>query len=278
MITDLLVYLHEFKRFKMKKMYLGIALLLVALTSCSTDGSNPTSSTTTYFPLTPTSDWVYDVKLDTQNAGRDSLYVNGETTINDKVYQKLKTKATPLGFYSTVLNNNNVRIDSDQVLLSGTSGLGLSDILPISLELSDFVIFKQNATNNAELSAISGTIEQNLGGFPLVIEYKLTSVFKETLSTFTVPGRLTYQNVKVIKINTNLKVSTIYLLPVLNTPISIPILAPQNVVVSTHYYAEGVGMIYAKTDINYQLSELPQGAGELPIPQQGSSSSEEFLD
>ena len=68
-----------------------------------------------------------------------------------------------------------------------------------------------------------------------------------------------------------------YLLPIINTPFTVSILDSQDVIVSTHYYAEGVGMIYSKTAINYQLNQLPQGAGELPIPQQGSSTIEEFL-
>jgi hypothetical protein len=70
----------------------------------------------------------------------------------------------------------------------------------------------------------------------------------------------------------------VYTLPVINTPVTITILNPQNVIVSTQYYAEGVGMIYSKTDVNFELNDFSQFDVDLPIPQEGSSTIEEFLD
>lgn len=262
----------------MKKLYFGAALLFVALTSCSTsDGNNTNTSSSVFLPLTSTSSWIYDVKVNAQNTGKDTLFIDGETTINNKIYQKFKTKSVATGFYTNLLNNNNVRKEGDQLLLSGTTGLGFSAILPINLTLSDFVIFKELANPNEELASVSGTIEQEIQNIPLKINYILKSVFKESLNSFSVPGKETYTNVKVVKIVANISVSTVYLLPVINTPITVPVLNAQDVIVSTHYYAEGVGMIYSKTAINYQLNQLPQGTGELPIPQEGSSTIEEFL-
>jgi hypothetical protein len=260
----------------MKKLYFSAAALVLAFTSCTTNEDSTSSSS--FFPLLPTSAWVYDVNLDAQSVGRDSLYVSGETTINGNVYQKLNTKEIPAGFYTTILNNNSLRKSGDQLLLSGTTGLAFSDFLPVNIELSDFVIFKENAAANAELDAVSGTINQELQGISLKIDYVLNSIFKETLNSFTVPGKENYMNVKVVKLIANLTVSTVYLLPVFNTPITIPVLNSQDVIISTHYYAEGIGMIYSKTAINYQLQDLPQNDIELPFPQEGSSTIEEFLD
>ena len=81
-----------------------------------------------------------------------------------------------------------------------------------------------------------------------------------------------------MKLIANLKVSTVYTIPGVNTPITVPILNPQDVIVSTQYYAEGIGMIYAKTEINYQLNDFSQAGIELPIPQESSSTVEESLD
>lgn len=262
----------------MKKIYLGVSLLLLVLASCSTNNDNSTATGSgTFLPLLPNSEWIYDVKVDAQPSGTDELFINGETTINNKIYQKFKTTAVPTGFFTNLLNNNNVRKDGDQLLLTGTTGLGFSDILPVNLTLSDFVIFKEIANPNAELASVSGTIEQTVQNIPLKINYTLKSVFKESLNSFSVPGKETYSNVKVVKIIANISVTTVYLLPVINTPITVPVLDPQDVIVSTHYYAEGVGMIYSKTVIEYELKALPPAAGTLPIPQQGSSTIEEFL-
>lgn len=262
----------------MKNLYFGAALLFIGITSCSSSDDNTNNTPSSYLPLTATSAWVYDVNMAGSEIGRDSLYVNGESMINGKTYQKLNTKSVPAGFYTNTLNNNNVRKDGDKLLITGTTGLALAEFLPINIAVSDFVIFKENSSTNTQLDAISGTIEQDLEGFPLIIDYKLKSVFKESLASFTVPGKESYTNVKAITLVANLKVSTVYLLPVLNTPINISILNAQDVIVSTQYYAEGIGMVYSKTEINYQLNEIPQQSGiELPIPSQGSSTIEEFL-
>lgn len=261
----------------MKKLPIYALFAFVVLASCSSNDENSTGSETNYLPLNADSFWVYDVNLDAQMLGRDSLYVNGETTINSNIYKNLKTKDTPNGFYTSALNNNNIRKDGDQLLLTGTTGLALTQVLPVNINVSDFVIFKENSSNNTQLDALDGTLQQDLQGFPLKIDYKLTSKFKESLASFSVPGKETYNNVKVMTITANLKVSTIYTVPVLNTPVTIAILDSQDVIVSTQYYAEGVGMIYAKTDVNFQVNDFSQFNIELPIPQQGSSTIEEFL-
>jgi hypothetical protein len=243
-----------------------LALLLMALCTGCDDSSS--TSTSAFFPLTATSAWVYDVSVDAQNIGRDSLFVNGETVINGNTYQNLKTKSTPNGFYTSILNNNSVRKEGDKLLITGTTGVAPNEFLPIDIDVTDFVLFKENSTNNAQLDAISGVVEQELQNLPLKIEYNLKSVFKESLATYTVPGRESYTNIKVIQL----------LLPVINSPITITILSPQDVIVSTQYYAEGIGMIYSKTDVNFQVNDFSQFNIDLPIPQQGSSTVEEFLD
>lgn len=263
----------------MKKLYFSATVLFLALTSCSSDNndSNTNGNPTTFLPLTASSSWVYDVNLDAANAGRDSLFVSGETTLNGKTYQQLQTKSIPTGFYTNILNNNNVRINGDKLLLSGTTGLAAGDFLPIEINVSDFVFFKENGNTNEQLDLKTGIIEQDLQGFPLKIDYKLKSVFKESLTNFTVPGKDTYTNVKVMTLTANLKVTTVYVIA--GFPATVNILDSQDVIVSTQYYAEGVGMIYSKTNINFEVSDLLAQAGiELPLPEQSSSTIEEFLD
>lgn len=262
----------------MKKLPYFALFAFISLVSCSDDEGSSDGPTSSFLPLTATSAWVYDVNLDGQTVGRDSLYVNGETTISGKTYQKLNTKEMPTGFYTNALNNNNVRKEGDKLVITGATGLGLDEFFPVSIAVTDFVMFKENSGNNSELDAISGVIEQDLQGFPLKIDYNLKSVFKESLASFTVPGGESYTNVKVMKLVANLKITTDYLVPVINTSVTIAVLNPQDVIVSTQYYAEGVGMIYSKTDVNFTLNDFSQFNIELPIPQEGSSTVEEFLD
>lgn len=262
----------------MKRIYFGTLILFFGLSSCSNDDNASNISESTFFPLASTSSWEYDVDLDKENIGHDVLFVSGETTINGKKYQQIKSSDLPTGFYTTILNTNNLRKEGDKLLLTGTTGLGANDFLTLDISVNDFIIFKENSDSNTQLSVISGSIEESLQEIPVKIDYQLTSVFQESLSNFSVPGKQSYSNVKVIKLIANLKVSTVYIVPVINTPLTITILEPQDVVISTQYYAEGIGMIYAKTQINYNVSDFSQFGLELPIPQTNSSTIEEFLE
>jgi len=261
----------------MKKIILIATLVFLGLGSCSDNEGSSDNSDAVFLPLALDSSWSYDVSFDGTPIGEDVLFVSGETTLNGKTYQQLKTEEIPNGFYTNVLNNNYIRKSGDRLLITGSTGLGTADFLSINIEVNDFVLFKENSNNNAKLDEIVGTVTQNLQDFPLKIDYKLTSFFKESLSSFTVPGKGTYTNVKVIQLVTNLKVTTEYLVPVLNTVVDIAILNAQDVIISRNYYAEGVGMIYSKTDINYQLQNFSGVGINLPIPQEGSSVIEEYM-
>jgi hypothetical protein len=261
----------------MKKIILFGTLVFLGLGSCSDSEGTFDNSDAVFLPLTLGSSWSYDVSLDETPIGIDVLFVSEETTLNGETYQQLKTEELPNGFYTSILNNNTIRKFGDKLLITGSTGLATADFLSINIEVNDFILFKENSSNNAKLDEISGTITEDLQGLPLKIDYNLKSIFKESLSSFSVPGKETYSNVKVMQLVTNLKITTEYLVPVLNTIIDLAVLNAQDVFISTQYYAEGVGMIYSKTDVNYQLNNFAAVGVDLPIPQEGSSVIEEYM-
>lgn len=252
----------------MKHNYLLAILLVLFLTSCSTSDDNSTEQTTEndYFPVENGNYWVYDVSGDFP--GRDSLYIAGDTTINNTAHKKFKTKELPFGFYSSSLAGNGIRKSGDKLLVSGATNINLIEGFPINLAISDFVLFKENASDNQQLSSVSGTLNYQFEEFPLTFNYIMKSVFTETLSTFTVPGHETYQDVKVIKVIVNLHIQTVV------SSIPFNVLPEQNVVVSTQYYANNVGMIYSNTDINYTLAITDISVG---VPTSASQNIKEYL-
>lgn len=253
----------------MKRNLLLCFFFIAFLTACSSDDSNNSENNTdnNYFPVENGQFWVYDVAG--EYPGRDSLYVANDTTINSTSYKKFKTKELAYGFFSTSLAGNGVRKSGDKVLVSGSTNLNLIEGFPIDLVVNDFVLFKESASNNEELSSMSGTLNYQYDEFPLTFNYKMKSVFSENLTTFTVPGRETYQNVKVVKVIVNLEISTVV------GVFPIAILLPQNVVVSTQYYANNVGMIYSDTSINYSLASDQIDVG---VPASGTQNIKEYLD
>ena len=151
------------------KFLLSIAVVIL-LFSCSSSSDSNTETDNSpqinYFPLTLRNYWKYSV-LTNAIIQTDSLYVSNDTTINTKVYKKLKTRNMPIGFFSNSLNKNAVRIEGSKVLLTGSLAFNFGVALPINLSVSDYVIFNETASNNQDLGSVSGTINQTVQNYPL---------------------------------------------------------------------------------------------------------------
>lgn len=257
----------------MKIKILTCVLFIAFLSSCSND-TNSSGDSGNYFPLTSGNYWNYDVEG--QTTGRDSLYVGNDTLINNVTYKKMKTKISATGFFSNALRNNGVKTNGELVELTGglTFDLGLS--LPIDLNVANFVILKNNASVNEQLTSTSGTFTQNFGTYPLTFTYVLKSVADGSLPTFTSTDGTTYNTIQKTKIVLNLTVTTTTTIPGTSFPVTLNLLDSQDVVTATQYYSKDIGMVYNKTQINYQLN--PQVASLLQIPATGNQTQEELLD
>lgn len=262
----------------MKKVHFVVGLLFISVMfSCSSDDSSSENSSNFSTPLTVGSYWTYDVEGQA-GSNRDSLYIDSETTINSNAYKVFKTRDDlATGFYSSSLRNNAVRELNGKLLLTGDLAITAGETLPISLDLTlnDFIIFDKNASNNQALNASpkTGTINETINEYPLTINYSLQSFGGETLSSYTTNG-VTYTNVKSTKIKLNINITTV--ITVLGSPQTITALAPQDVLVSTQYLADGIGVIYTNTVTSYNLNSYI--ANELGIPPTDTQTQEEFLD
>lgn len=240
--------------------------------SCSNEDSGSGSNFET--PLTIGNYWTYDV-VGQAGTTRDSLYISNDTIIGSNTYKKFKTRNNGgTGFYSSSLRNNGVRESSGKLLLSGDLSLASGQTLPINVDLtlSDFIIFNKNATANQSLNSSpkTGTIQQTVSGYPLNINYSLQSYGGETLATFTSPDGTVYNDVKSTKIKLNVEVTT----TISGFPITA--LAAQDVLVSTQYLADGIGVVYTNTITSYTLNALV--ATQLGVPASNTQTQEEFLD
>ena len=259
-------------------MKLSCLLLLssILFIGCSSDDDNTPEGPVTgeiYLPLSAGNYWTYDVESAT-NAGRDSLYIANDTVIAGNSYKKMKTRDLAFGFYSASLQNNGVRYDDGAVKVSGNAVLDFGQPFPINLPITDFVMLRENASDDQQLSLVTGTIEEDFGAFPLTIDYKLKSTAQATLPSYTTPNGDTYSDVKSVQMVLNVSVETIN--DDFGFPVTIQILAPQDVVVSTSYFAKDIGMVYTHTVLSYELEDLP--GGSLPIPSSATELQEEFLD
>jgi hypothetical protein len=280
----------------MKIKFLLSSLVIIAFWSCSrhddsSDGSNPADAVPTlYMPIKLNNFWRYDVSTSvnggTAAANKDSLYVGIDTL---STYKEMKSsgvqpaKITPTGFYSNVLHNNALRIDGTRLRMTGTANLQLPipGISPIAVNLSDFIIFKDNAAAGTELNSVSNTFTQNVQisatqTYLLKFDYTFKAVSDDNLSTCASNGH-NYNDIKKTKLILNLTVT--YPTTLSGVPTTITVLPAQDVVVMTEYYAKNIGVIYNNTAIQYQLNPSAVTLLNIPptIPSSANINQEEFL-
>jgi hypothetical protein len=117
-----------------------------------------------------------------------------------------------------------------------------------------------------------------VSAYPLKVTYNLKSKAVETLPTYTAPNGIVYNEVKSVETILNISISTSINIASMTIPLTV--MKAQDVVSSKQYYAKNIGMVYAKTTINYQLedfSSLPITI-TIPIPQSFHDVQEEVLD
>lgn len=251
----------------MKKTILSLFAISSLLFSCSSDDSSNTIITdqpSNYINIDEGKYWVYDVSG--QISGRDSLYVHSV----QNAIATLKTKELPTGFYSGLLNDTKLSRVDDKIIASGTANYEIIEGFPLDIEISNFTIFKENATDNQQLSTITDTFETEYEGLPLVFNYTMKSIFVKNHDSYNIPNYGDKQDVVEIKVVVNLTISAKITLDISPNPILIPLLRSQDVVTSSQFYVNEIGNAYTKTTINYELEDLSQLQIELPIAQQGS--------
>jgi len=262
---------------KMKKQLFTVFACTAILFSCSNDeDSGDSSSQTNHFPLASNNTWEYDVVG--QLPGTDNLYVGNDIVIGSQTYKQMLTTAEPFGFYSSLLRNNGLRNDGSRTLFTGNLNVNLGFELPIDLSVTDFTILKTNANPNEVLGTLTGTFTEDLEGTPITVNYTLKATALESLPTYTTPSpqNETYTDVKKVKMSLMMSITTSQTIPGTTITIDIPILANQEVVVATQYYAKNIGMVYNLTETSYEL-EIDPATFNLAIPQSASQTTEEFL-
>lgn len=267
--------------------------MLVFLVSCSKETTTNDVDTNSgdpvvagnYFPSTTENYWKYNVSTTDNNTSentisQDSLYVIIETepTFILDANESLPANGPVIGLLSSgTLTKSDTSLSLDGVLQLPSE---LTDFVDFEIALDNFVLYNTEADINTQLASNTNTVTQDYSGYPLTITYQLTSTalgFSESLAL----NGITYSNVITSKLSLNLGVSTTVALGGLNIPLAI--LEPNDVLISTNYYAEGIGLVQANSETSYQISAAAIDAFEaagvtLPIPPSGSTTVDQIIE
>lgn len=265
----------------MKYLNLFAAILVLAISSCSSDKDSETptdnSGVTSYFPIKTNNFWTYkteNTSVSPVAIGRDSIYVGNDSIINSITYKRMKTKNLPTGFFCGTLRNNGLRVDGKLIKVSGDVSVNIGASLPVAFSVSDFVMFKENATALEEFGTVSGTItnETALPGYPLTVNYVLSANEDGSLATFTSNG-VSYTDVKKVKVTLNVKVTA------QSGQFSVNVLSSENqdVLISHQYYAKNYGLIKSETNISYTLNPLIGALATVSFPLSGNQTINDYL-
>ncbi|MBC7641760.1 MAG: hypothetical protein H7174_05390 [Flavobacterium sp.] len=270
----------------MKSKNLLVVVILFAIFACSkNDNATPTPVTpplvvdtadlivTTFLPTTNSIWWKYNTTTTVITPapvapatgitnGLDQLNVDSDLIIATIPYKLMKTTTTPTGFYSTMLNNNKLRVDGSSIKMTGNVLFNLgTNSIPLSV--NNFTIFKENAIFGSNLGVPqTGTQNFTIPNSTQVIKvnYTLTSVADNDIASLLV-GTTNYTNLKVVKIYVQIDAST-----EIAPGVSVQALNPtsQPVIISTQYWVKNVGVVKAETRVEYHLAGATAG-----VPQDG---------
>ena len=264
----------------MKKLTFTLLALLIISCSSSDDNNNEIiiPESFDYFPLNVGSSWTYDNQDSEQENTRDSVFISEIEVINDINYYQFSALPPVSGFMTTILSQSILRTNNNALLLNGELGTPPVEGFPeISIPLVNLIMYDLDENNNSLLSEFSGEIIQVIENIPIKIGYTITTVQGEIFEDGF--GDYTNSNVLSSKININLSIVAEY--EILGTVLDLPILQSQDVIRTTNYFANGIGMIYSDTQVEYELEDLSilETLGiTLPFPSEDSSNSSQNLD
>lgn len=237
-----------------KTLFYSLLISCFISISCSeddTDTQNPQNDKN-YFPLVINNSWDYQntVSAPNQNdvVNQETLSISNSTLVGANTTFEFET-TNPVNSAPTTLalSNGFLYKDGTSLIYTGSFGLGLPEFPDLNFEVQDGVIYDKNANEGTELFSFSNSIQESVEGFPITIDYTISSVMGNRIENLEVSGQ-TYDDVISSELVVNMTVSSDF---------GIDILENQDVVVVTNYFAKDIGLIKSETDTNFNFISFP---------------------
>lgn len=260
----------------MKYSYLVLPLIAITLFSCNTDDPSTDDDVTVdqdFFPLTANSNWTYDNQNEELGPSTDFLYVEGTATQNGNTYTNLDAEDPASAFMTQLLSDNLLRNTSTSLFINGSLGSPIEGLPDITLPLNDVPLYDTSVDISGDpvLETITGTIIQDVMEIPIEINYIMTSTMLATPNTAT-------EDAPQIASQLSVNMEIIAMIPV--GPVTLPftVMQPQDVLLATNTYTDGIGLTDSQVLVTFTLEDLSGAGVELPFPEDSSNLSTQILD
>jgi hypothetical protein len=245
------------------------AFFAVILSACSSDdssdsptntggstggGSQQTTVTGDFFPLAQDNEWNYNVvntDNDTTDETESTDVLKVESVSGDAYTLNVNNGGVANGTMNSLLTSGELTATETQLTATGSLEFPIDGVSDLSIDFTDAKFYDTAANLNSTIHNQSGTISETIQTIPLTINYNLSSTQLENLDTYTLDG-VTYTNVTKAKIELDLEVKATVTVVI---PITLSIIDNQNVLEIISYFADGVGLIYAEADTQFQMNQ-----------------------
>ncbi len=236
----------------------------------SDDDSSTGAANTNLMPGDAGDYWTYDVTISglLEDANSETVTVDGTTVINGNTYTDMSASVGSIGIMSQIFDLNYFRSQNDVYYINGELSIPLSQFggTDLAIGLADEVLIDRSQNAGTTLSEETGTQTQDIAGYPMTISYSMRTVQQGELASYTVNGD-NFSSVVKADIIVSLSMSTT--VEVFGIPVTVPILAEQDIYTIENYYAENIGMIQSTATFAYEIADLSAAGITLPFPTTG---------
>ena len=281
---------------KTLKQFILIFVASALVLACSSDDNNdpapsnpPSNNTGNFFPLTVDDYWNYDVAYrdnnDSNNNSDSADFLFVDTQLGAAYKLGVNTNDIANGAMNAILVNGTLERSESTLMLDGSIAIPFPGFETSSIDFTDIVLYDLNASNNSELSSVSGTLNQNIelgtDNIPVTINYTVSTRQLNNNSNVTANG-VSYTSASKATFKLNLNVVATIVNPITMQPQDLPILSNQDVTVATNYFVEDIGMVKSETAIEYQVNQntvdlLELFGVDIPFPTSGSATNVQEL-
>ena len=251
----------------MKRIFALLTLVFI-LTGCNDEAYESDSNSSVddpagdFLTITPQSYWIYDVQSTSEDlpnmdfTAQDSIYVT--SVYGNDVMLSANDNGMANGSMNGILTNGTMGVTPTSLSFSGGLELpeNFSDLgLDNGLEVNDLLIFDLESENNDIMFVQEATATEvlNIQGtqIPVELDYELTTTKVNFYETMTLNGT-EYNNVFEGTLNLSLGVVGTFNLGLFTQTLAI--IEPQNILETSYFYAEQIGLVRAQSVQGFNLS------------------------
>ncbi|WP_054850833.1 hypothetical protein [Olleya sp. ITB9] len=240
------------------KQLITLLFLSLVIFNCSDDDSDNTDNnevafTGNFFPLHLDNSWTYlvtDLNNNTNETtvNTDLLMVESESNTGYNLTVNQGDLAN--GIMSGILTSGELSLTETTLTSNGSIQLPIEGF-DFEIEIDNALLYNTSAENETELSSQSDTFTQDIEGYPVTINYTLSSKQLQNLESYVV-NTIDYQTVTSAKIALNLTASIT--ITQFGISQSLPIVDSQEVLSIVSHYAKDIGLIQAEANISFSLN------------------------